>query len=176
VESMLDPERPYLPDPPITVGKVLFVSIKVDQVFLRSLRSGYSQGVFRFQDLVVDVGWKAGPLNGLEPLLSASGFLRPRLTTPGPDGVRFWDWDTRIENLLIRSDKLPGNKQELAAELIPRLERELGSQLAQQKKVPARLPLSVLTPTSGAAANAAIEVTELRPLDALLELEGRLLR
>jgi hypothetical protein len=175
VRTFLNPDQPFVPDPPITVGKVLFVAIKVEQVFLRSLQSGYSNGVFRFQDLVVDVAWRAGPLNGVEPLLSASGFIRPRLSPPLPDGTRYWDWDTEIEALTIRSDKMPGDKTELAAELIPRLERELGSDLAQKQKVPARLPLGsfLQTPT---AANSYLEITDLKPLDALLELEGRLVR
>jgi hypothetical protein len=175
VQTFLNPDQPYVPDPPIPVGKVLFISIKVEQVFLRSLQSGYSNGVFRFKDLVVDVAWRAGPLGGVEPLLSATGFIRPRLSPPGPDGIRYWDWDTKIESLTIRSDKMPGDKAELAAELIPQLEKKLGSELAQKQKVPARLPLAALvqTPTT---ADAFIEVTELRPLDALLELEGRLVR
>jgi hypothetical protein len=172
VQTFLNPEQPFVPDPPIPVGKVLFVAIKVEQVFLRSLQSGYSQGVFRFQDLVVDVAWRAGPLSGVEPLLSATGFVRPRLSPPGPDGVRYWDWDTKIESLTIRSDKLPGDKKELEAELIPRLEKELGSALASKHKLPARLPLSGLM--ANAASEASIEITELRPLDAFLELEGRL--
>jgi hypothetical protein len=111
----------------------------------------------------------------VEPLLSATGFIRPRLTPPDAQGVRYWDWDTEIESLTIRSDKMPGNKQDQAAELIPRLEKELGSELAQKQKVPARLPLSAVVP-SPATANASIEVMEIRPLDALLEMEGRLLR
>lgn len=175
VQHFLDPETPFVPDPPIPVGKVLFLSIKVDQVFLRSLQSGYSNGVFRFRDLVVDVAWRAGPLSGMEPLLSATGFIRPRLSPAGADGVRYWDWDTEIESLTIRSNKLPGDKEELEAELIPRLEKELGSELARKQKAPARLPLAALVQTPSAA-NAFIELTELRPLDALLELEGRLVR
>lgn len=175
VASFLDPQTPFVPNPPIQVGKALFVSIKVEKVFLRSLQSGYSNGVFRFQDLVVDVGWRAGPLSGTEPLLSTSGFVRPRLSPPGPDGLRAWDWDVKIEQLVVRSSKLPGNKEELAEELIPRLEQELGSNLARKQNVAAKLPLSALvaTPTT---ANAAIILTELRPLDALLEIEGKLIR
>lgn len=173
VQLYLNPEKPFVPNPPITVGKVLFVSIKVEQVFLRSLQSGYSQGVFRFQDLVVDVAWRAGPLSGLEPLLSATGYIAPRLSSPDPDGVRYWDWTIKIENLVIRSERIPGDKKELAAELIPRLEKELGSEMAQKQRVPSRLPLAGLLPS---ATTAVLEVTELRPLDAYLEMEGRLLR
>lgn len=175
VRMYLNPERPFVPDPPITVGQVLFLSIKVEQVFLRSLQSGYSNGVFRFQDLVVDVAWRAGPLSGVEPLLSTSGFLRPRLTPPDAQGIRYWDWDTEIESLTVRSDKIPGDKEELAAELIPRLEKELGSEMAQKQRIPTRMPLSSVVP-SAAAADSYIEVTELRALDALLEMEGRLVR
>lgn len=173
VQGFLNPDTPFVPNPPITVGKVLFVAIKVEQVFLRSLQSGYSNGVFRFQDLVVDVAWKAGPLSGVEPLLSTSGYIYPRLSM-GSDGVRYWDWDTKIERLIVRSDKIPGNKETLAAELVPRLEKELGSELAQKQKVPARLQLSQIVPNSSSTAS--LELTELRPLDAYLELEGRIVR
>lgn len=175
VQTFLNPETPFVPNPPITVGKVLFVSIKVEQVFLRSLQSGYSDGVFRFQDLVVDVAWRAGPLSGTEPLLSTTGYILPRLSPPQADGSRYWDWTVKIESLAVRSEKIPGDKDALAAELIPRLERELGPELAQKQKVPARLPLSALVQTP-AAANGYLEVTEVRPLDSLLEIEGRLVR
>jgi hypothetical protein len=175
VQTFLNPDKPFVPTPPIPVGQVLFISIKVEQVFLRSLQSGYSNGVFRFKDLVVDVAWKAGPLSGVEPLLSATGFISPRLSAPQADGSRYWDWDTKIESLTIRSEKMPGDKEQLASELIPRLEKELGSELAQKQKLPARLPLATLI-AAPTAANAFIEVTDLRALDALLELEGRLVR
>lgn len=173
VQLYLNPDKPFVPNPPITVGKVLFVSIKVEQVFLRSLESGYSNGVFRFRDLVVDVAWRAGPLSGLEPLLSASGYIAPRLSAPGPDGVRYWEWTIKIEKLAIRSERIPGDKEQLAAELIPRLEKELGTEMAQKQKIPSRLDLAGLLPSS---TNAVLEVTELRALDAYLEMEGRLLR
>ncbi len=175
VQTFLNPETPFVPNPPITVGQVLFVSIKVEQVFLRSLQSGYSNGVFRFRDLVVDVAWRAGPLSGTEPLLSTTGYIVPRLSAVQADGSRYWDWTVKIESLTVRSEKIPGNKDQLAAELIPRLERELGTELAQKQKVPARLPLSMLVQTP-AAANGYLEVTEVRPLDASLEVEGRLVR
>lgn len=175
VSGFLDPQEPFVPNPPIQVGQALFVSIKVEKVFLRSLESGYSNGVFRFKDLVVDVGWRAGPLSGTEPLLSTTGFIAPRLTPPGPDGLRRWDWDVKIESLTVRSDKLPGDKEQLARELIPRLESELGTALARKQNVPARLPLSALLPTA-TNENAAIVLTELRPLDATLEIEGKLVR
>lgn len=175
VANFLDPTTPFVPDPPIQVGKALFVSIKVEKVFLRSLQSGYSDGVFRFKDLVVDVGWRAGPLSGTEPLLSTSGFVRPRLTPPGPDGLRRWDWEVKIESLTIRSDKLPGDKQELARELIPRLETELGSTLARKQNIPARLPLSALVQTP-ATQSVAIVLSELRTQPTSLEIEGRLVR
>lgn len=175
VANFLNPQEPFVPNPPIPVGKALFVSIKVEKVFLRSLQSGYSNGAFRFQDLVVDVGWRAGPLSGTEPLLSTTGFIRPRLTPAGPDGLRRWDWDVKIESLTIRSEKLPGNKEELARELTPRLESELGTSLAQKQNVPARLPLSLLVQTP-ATQNAAIVLTELRPLETSLEIEGKLVR
>jgi hypothetical protein len=175
VQSFLNPDQPFVPNPPIPVGQVLFVSIKVEKVFLRSLQSGYSNGVFRFKDLVVDVAWRAGPLSGVEPLLSATGFIRPRLTPPDSGGVRYWDWDTVIESLTIRSTKMPGDKEKLARELIPRLEKELGSEMAQKQHLPARLPLDALL-QNPATANAYVELTDLRPLDAMLELEGRLVR
>lgn len=175
VANFLDPNTPFVPEPPIQVGKAVFVSIKVEKVFLRSLQSGYSDGVFRFKDLVVDVGWRAGPLSGTEPLLSTSGFIRPRLSAPGSDGISRWDWEVKIESLTIRSDKLPGNKDDLARELIPRLETELGSSLAQKQNVPAILPLSVLV-DSPATESAAIVLTELRAHPKSLEIEGKLVR
>lgn len=174
VQLFLNPDKPFVPDPPITVGQVLFVSIKVEQVFLRSLQSGYSNGVFRFKDLVVDVAWRAGPLSGLEPLLSTTGYIAPRLSPPDSNGVRYWDWDMKIESLTVRSEKIPGDKEELAAKLIPRLEKELGTEMAQKQKMPSRLPLSGLLPS--AASTTYLEITELHPLDAYLELEGRLVR
>lgn len=175
VRTFLDPDKPFVPDPPITVGKVLFVSIKVEQVFLRSLQSGYSGGKFRFEDMVVDVAWRAGPLSGTEPLLSTTGSIQPRLSARQADGSRYWDWTVDIESLTVRSDKIPGDKDELAAELIPRLEKELGSELAQKQKLPARLPLSTLVQTP-AAEGAFLEMTELRTLDDSLEVEARLVR
>ena len=176
VQSVLDPDTPFVPDPPIQVGKALFVAITVQKIFLRSLESGYSQGVFRFQNLVVDVAWKAGPLNGIEPLLQAAGFVRPRLSPPTtPGGPRYWDWDVKIEQLVIRSDKLPGDKTELAADLTPRLEQELGSTLARKQQIPARLPLSNVL-KGGAGDGLALDIVDLRPLDASLEFEGRLLK
>ena len=66
-------------------------------------------------------------------------------------------------------------KEELAQELIPRLEQELGSNLARKQNMAAKLPLSALVQTP-ATANTAIVLTELRPLDAMLEIEGKLVR
>ncbi len=176
VQSVLDPDKPFVPEPPLQVGKALFVAITVQKIFLRSLESGYSQGAFRFQNLVIDVAWKAGPLSGVEPLLQAAGFIRPRLSPPlSPGGPRFWDWDVKIEQLVIRSDKLPGDKTELAAELTPRLEHEIGSNLAKKQQIPARLPLSNIL-KGDAGEGLALDIVDLRPLDASLEFEGRLLK
>lgn len=169
VSEMLDPESPYRPEPPIEVGKALFIPIVVEEIFIRNLNAGYSEGAFRFRDLVVDVGWRAGPVTGLEPLLTTSGFVVPRLTG-GSDGQNYWSWDLTIEELEVRSDKIPGKKEDLAREFKPQIERSLGTELAAEKRYPTRIALSEYL----AGSTDYLEITRLQTLPDSLMLEGRL--
>ena len=170
VSELLDPESPFRPEPPIEVGKALFIPILVEKVFVRNLDAGYRQGAFRFQDLVVDVGWKAGPVSGLEPLLTASGYVVPKLAA-APDGQTHWSWDLRLEDLIVRSSKIPGDKDELAREFVPKIEQALGPDLAAQEMYPNKIQLSQFLPD----ATGSLEITTIETgLDAL-KLEGRLL-
>lgn len=166
VARMLSPDTPFRPDPPIEVGKALFVPILVKEIYVRKLEAGFDQGVFKFQDLVIDVGWEAGPFSGLEPLLRATGYLRPRLA--GPVNDRYWSWDLVLTQLEVRSDKIPGDKKELAREFQPKIESELGDKLAQKQHISNRLPLNKIWPTMGGN----LVLTELKPLDRSLILEG----
>ncbi len=167
IDRMLSPEKPYLPEPPIEVGKALFIPILVKKIYIRDLQAGYRQSVFRFDNLTIDVGWEAGPLSGTEPLLTTSGYVRPKLS--GEQGKRFWDWDLVLENLIVRSDKIPGNKNQLATEFKPQIEQTLGRKLAAEKRFSNRIPLSRFLGQT----DAVLEITRLRALDATLTLEGR---
>lgn len=168
VSRMLSPDTPFRPEPPIEVGKALFVPIRVKEIYVRKLEAGYDQGVFKFQDLVIDVGWEAGPFSGLEPLLQATGYLRPHLA--GPSNDRYWSWDLVLTQLEVRSDKIPGDKKDLAREFKPKIEGELGDKLARKQHVSNRMPLNKIWPTIGGS----LVLTELKPLDRSLILEGRL--
>jgi hypothetical protein len=170
VASMLDPEAPYRPEPPIEVGKALFIPIVVEKVFVRNVEAGYREGAFRFADLVIDVGWRAGPITGLEPLLSASGYVVPRLAS-GPDGETYWSWDLRLDELVVRSQKIPGSKEELAQEFIPQIEDRLGPKLAAEERFPNKIFLSQFLPV----ASGSLEITTVEPLPDSLKLEGRVL-
>ena len=167
IGRMLSPEEPYIPEPPIEVGKALFIPIVVKKIYIRDLQAGYRQSVFRFDNLAIDVGWEAGPLSGTEPLLTTSGYVRPKLS--GSEGNRFWDWDLVLEKLTVRSDKLPGDKNQLAAEFKPQIEQTLGGKLAAQKRFSNKIPLSRFLGQT----KAVLEITRLRALDATLTLEGR---
>lgn len=168
VSSMLSPDKPYRPNPPIEVGKALFVPILVKEVYIRKLAAGYGQGVFSFQNLTVDVGWEAGPFSGLEPLLVATGFVRPSLTGTGDS--RYWTWDIVLSSLEVRSDKIPGDKSKLAAEFKPKIESELGPRLAEKQRFSNRTPLSnVWSQLQGN-----LVISEIKTLDQSLILEGSL--
>jgi hypothetical protein len=168
VAEMLDPESPYRPEPPIEVGKALFISIVVEEIFVRNLEAGYRDGAFRFADLVIDVGWRAGPVTGLEPLLSASGYIVPRLATGG-DGESYWSWDLRLDDLVVRSDKIPGSKDQLAEEFVPQIEESLGPKLADKQKFPSKIPLPEFLPVESGS----LEITTVEALQDTLKLEGR---
>mgnify|MGYP000274113186 CR=1 FL=1 len=169
VSEMLDPDSPYRPDPPIEVGKALFIPIVVEEVFVRNLDAGYSQGAFRFSDLVIDVGWRAGPVTGLEPLLKTSGMVVPRLAQTS-NGQNYWSWVLTIDQLEVRSDKIPGKKEDLAREFKPQIEKTLGPELAAEKRYPTRLALSEFL----AGGTGALEITLIEALADGLKLEGRL--
>lgn len=169
VSEMLDPESPYRPSPPIEVGKALFIPIVVEEVFVRNLDAGYSQGAFRFRDLVIDVGWRAGPVTGLEPLLKTSGMVIPRLAQ-APNGENYWSWDLKIEQLEVRSNKIPGKKEDLAREFKSQIETSLGPELAAEKRYPTRIALSDFL----AGGTGALEITLIEALADGLKLEGRL--
>ncbi len=147
VRQMFNPERPFRPEPPIQVGTALFVPILIDQIFVRALEPGYNQGAFRFTNLVVDVGWSAGPLDGVEPLVAATGFIIPGLTRD--QNGSYFSWVLKIEDLKVRSSKLPVD-------------------------IPTRLPLSTYLGLS--STRAALEVLEVDPRSTALVLEGRLSR
>lgn len=166
VASSLSPDKPYKPEPPIEVGKALFVPIRVKEIYLRKLVAGYSQGVVKFQNLTIDVGWEAGPFSGLEPLLVATGHFRPYLT--GPSSDRYWSWDLVLTALEVRSDKLPGDKAKLAQEFKPKIENELGPNFAQKARFSNRTPLSKVWPQLSGD----LVVSELKTLDQSLILEG----
>lgn len=170
---LLSPEEPFRPVPPIEVGKALFVPILVDQIFVRALEPGYNQGAFRFTNLTVDVGWRAGPLQGVEPLVSATGFIIPKLERNLP-GSPYFSWILKIEQLIVRSDKLPGDKQTVARELVPKAESQLGPKLAAKRKLSNRFPLAVLLGLPRLD-GATLEVLELEAQPSALMLEGRLL-
>lgn len=168
VASMLSPDKPYRPSPPIEVGRALFVPILVKEIYIRKLDAGYSQGAFRFQNLTVDVGWEAGPFSGLEPLLVATGHLKPGLT--GTGGARYWTWDLAVTSLEVQSDKIPGDKAKLASEFGPKMESELGAKLAEKQKFSNRLPLSQVW----SQLNGELVVSEMKTLPDSLLLEGSL--
>ena len=87
VQSVLDPDTPFVPDPPIQVGKALFVAITVQKIFLRSLESGYSQGVFRFPKLGGGRGLEGRPTQWCRTP-AASRRLRPSPPLPAHNSGR----------------------------------------------------------------------------------------
>lgn len=172
VRQMLNPENPFRPEPPIQVGTALFVPIVIDQIFVRALEPGYNHGAFRFTNLVVDVGWSAGPLDGVEPLVAATGLIIPGLTRD--QNGSYFSWTIKIEDMKVRSNKLPGDKVSIARELVPNAQHQLGPKLAAKQRLSTRLALG---PYLGmASSQAALEVLEVDPRDSALVLEGRLSR
>jgi hypothetical protein len=167
VRQMLSPTEPYRPDPPVEVGKALFVPILVKEIYIRNLEAGYRQSVLRFDDLIIDVGWEAGPFSGVDPLLKTSGYVRPKLVNDGQE--RYWSWDVVLQELEVTSEKIPGDQEKLAQEFKPKIEEALGARLAQKNRFSNRILLSkFLSGTQGE-----LEVTSLRALDKSLTLEGR---
>lgn len=166
VGKMLSPEEPYRPEPPLEVGKALFVPILVKEIYVRNLEAGYSNSVFRFNDLAIDVSWEAGPFSGLEPLLETSGYISPKLAAEGSE--RYWSWDVVLADLKVTSDKLPGDRAKLAAEFKPKIEDSLGPKLARKNRFSNRFPLAKALPGT----RGALVLTRLTPLDKSLTLEG----
>lgn len=169
VARLLDPHKPYRPTPPIKVGKALFVPIVVDQIFVREMRAGYGEGAFRFDDLTIDVGWKAGPISGQEPLLKASGYLTPTIEQSAQG--TYLSWKIKFDEMVVRSSKLPGDKSTIANELIPQMEKALGPDLARKERFSPSIELSKFTPLTGGT----LEIMALQPRANHLSLEGRLL-
>ena len=165
--ELLDPDSPYRPEPPIEVGKALFIPILVKSIFVKNLEAGYERGALRFDNLVIHVGWQAGPLSGVEPLLRASGFVIPRLAQNGPE--KYWSWELKLEDLEVLSDKIPGDKKTLAQEFKPQIEAALGPQLAEKERFSNIVPLSRFSPVPSGS----LEITSLKALDSDLTLEGR---
>lgn len=164
VAKMLSPDTPYKPNPPIEVGKALFVPILVKEIYVRNIIAGYRDGLFRFEDLTIDVGWEAGPFKGLEPLLTTTGYVRPQLQGD------IFTWQVVLEKLVVRSDKVPGNKDKLAAEFRPQIEEALGPKLAREQQLSNRLPLRNFL----AGIPGELILLELQTLDHSLTLEGSL--
>ena len=136
-------------------------------VFVKNLEAGYERGALRFDNLVIHVGWQAGPLSGVEPLLRTSGYLLPRLAQNGPE--KYWSWELKLEKLEVLSDKIPGDKLTLAREFRPQIEAALGPQLAEKERFSNIIPLSRFSPIPSGS----LEITSLKALDAGLTLEGR---